>query len=239
MGMVSSKIQMTWRLVLAAAFLCMLGTAPVHAADAPNQPELEPSVSIGSEPAAGDAEDQAAPGHAADTGEHKSGGLPQLDFTTYSPQLFWMAIIFLVLYLVMAKKALPEIGSIVENRKGIIGTNLQSAERMRAEAAAIQAAYESNLNSARSQALKAVQDVEAAASKKAAKQVEAFRKKSESAIEATEANVQSAKQNAMGQMTSVAAEVASLAAEKITGVSADRQKAQAIVETIAGKAKAA
>lgn len=239
MGMIASHIQGAWRLFLAAAFLCVLGIAPVHAAEAPNQPELEPSVTIGSEPTALDAEEQATPGHAADTGEHKSGGLPQLDFTTYSSQLFWMAIIFFVLYLVMSKKALPEIGSIVENRKGIIDENLKSAEAMRAEAAAIQAAYEQNLNSARSHALKAVRDVELAASKKAAEQVEAFRRKSEAAITAAESNVQAAKMNAMGQMTSVAAEVASLAAEKITGVSADRQKAQAIVETIAGKAKAA
>jgi hypothetical protein len=43
----------------------------------------------------------------------------------------------------------------------------------------------------------------------------------------------------MGEMTAVAAEVASLAAEKITGVSADVQKAKAIVDSIAGKAKAA
>jgi F-type H+-transporting ATPase subunit b len=240
MGKILTHIQGGLRPVLAAAFLAVLGFAPLHAAEAPNQPELEPSITI-NDTSATDAHDVTAAGHETAAGEEhgKSGGLPQLDFTTYTPQLFWMAIIFLALYVVMAKKALPAIGSTVEGRRDLIDGNLKSAEQMRAEAATIQAAYEKNLEQARAEAMKAVQDVEDAAAKKLAEQTEAFRKKSEAAINAAEDNVSVAKNNAMAQMTGVAAEVASIAAEKITGVSTDRQNAQAIVETIAGKAKAA
>lgn len=228
------------RLLTAALLLAVFGFTPVRAAEAPNQPELEPSITI-NESATTDSHDVTAAGHETAAGEEhgKSGGLPQLDFTTYTPQLFWMAIIFLALYLIMSKKALPAIGETVEGRKTLIDGNLKSAEDMRVQATSIQTGNDTDLEQARSAALKAVQDVEAAAARNAAEQLEAFRKKSDSTLAAAEENVLAAKQNAMAQMTGVAAEVASVAAEKITGVSTDRQKAQAIVETIAGKAKAA
>lgn len=172
-------------------------------------------------------------------GEHSSGGLPQLDFATYAPQLFWMAIIFLVLYLVMAHKALPEIGGIVEHRKGLIDSNLKAAEAARAEAETIRTAYEKNLETARAGAIKAVQDVEAAAKKNAGEQSDAFRKKADESIKTAEERVLAQRDQAMAQMKHVAAEVASVAAEKITGVGTDMQNAKAIVDTIADKAKAA
>lgn len=179
--------------------------------------------------------------HAPEAGaaEHKSGGLPQLDFSTYSPQIFWMAIIFAVLFLVMSKKVLPDIGSVINGRDAMIRGNLDGAEALKKQAEEIQAAYEKSLEQSRAQAMKAVQDVEAAAKKKMADQIEALRKKADVETKAAEERVLKQKDKAMGDMAQVAAEVASVAAEKITGISTDMQKARAIVDSIANKAKAA
>jgi F-type H+-transporting ATPase subunit b len=234
--------------VLTVALLAVVGLAlahPAFAVDSPNEPDLNPSLTKVEDhaPAAGEAAsaEHGAEGTdaAAHGGEHKSGGLPQLDFTTYTPQLFWMAIIFLVLFLVMSQKALPDIGSIVEGRRNLIDTNLKAAEGARAQADGIRASYEKNIETARMNAIKAVQDVELAAKKKAADQADAFRKKAEDSIKSAEERVLAQKDKAMGEMKNVAAEVASVAAEKITGVGTDMQKAKAIVDSIAGKAKAA
>lgn len=229
------------RPLLAAALLVLAGFAPAHAA-APDAPELQPGITIGQS----DTGETAVTGSAyleeveIETAEdHKSEGLPQLDFSTYTPQLFWMAVIFFLLYLVMAKKALPEIGGIVENRKTLIDTDLKTAEDFRAKVAEIQGDYERELDTARTQALRAVQDVESVAAAKAAEQLEAFRARSEKELVSAEDRVVAAKSAAMAQMTAVAADVASVAAEKITGQSTDRQNAQAIVESLAAKAEAA
>ncbi|PZQ44799.1 MAG: hypothetical protein DI551_09415, partial [Micavibrio aeruginosavorus] len=89
------------------------------------------------------------------------------------------------------------------------------------------------------QAVKAVQDVEVVAKKKAADQIDLFRKKADLEMKSAEERVLVQKDKSMADMSHVAAEVASLAAEKITGIGTDVQKAKAIVESIAAKPKAA
>lgn len=171
--------------------------------------------------------------------DHEAGGLPQLDISTYPSQIFWLLLMFAVLYTVFAARILPSIASVVDGRENMIKGNLDTAEALKNEVDATRIAYEKMLEQARAQAMLAVQDVEAAAKKKAAEQSDAFRARADGDIKSTEQRVESACDKAMSDMTAIVADVASLAAEKITGTATDRQKAQAIVETIAGKAKAA
>lgn len=184
-------------------------------------------------------EDVAHPETHAKEEHGEGGGLPQLNIATYPSQVFWLLVTFAVLYVSFSKSILPTIGSVVNARESLIKGDLEDAQSLKDQAAAIQQAYEKNLELAKAQASKAVMDVEMAAKKKAAEQIDAFRKNAEADVEAAEARVMGAKAKAIGQMTSVAAEVASIAAEKITGINTDRQNAHAIVENIASKAKAA
>ena len=187
-------------------------------------------------PAAATGEAEAPHEAAADHGE---GGLPQLNIGTYPSQIFWLLVMFAVLYTAFSKAVLPMIGSVVNGREAHIKGNLDAAQTLRDQAQAIQAAYEKNLDAAKASAVQAVQDVENAAKKKANDHIDAFRKKSDGEIKSAEDRLVGVKDKAMGDMSHVAAEVASIAAEKITGINTDVQKARAIVDTIASKAKAA
>lgn len=181
--------------------------------------------------------------HAGEDSGHEqhaeSGGLPQLDVSTYPSQIFWLVVSFAVLYFAFSQKVLPSIGRVVEGRDNMIKGNLRDAEDFRAKADDVRVSYEKNLDIARANAIKAVHDAEIAAKKKAADQAEAFRRKTDESVKGAEERVNAQKDKAMGEMKQVAAEIASLAAEKITGIGTDVQKAKAIVDSIADKAKAA
>jgi len=213
--------------------LAMLAPVAAHAVSDPKA-SVDEAV-LNTAPAAG--AEEGADNHAA--AEQGEGGLPQLNIATYPSQIFWLLVMFTVLYVAFSKSVLPAIGAVVHGRENLIKGNLDEAQRLKEQAENIQIAYEKNLDAAKAQAVQAVQDVEAASKKKATDQVDAFRRKSEGEIKSAETRVLAVKDKAMGEMTHVAAEVASIAAEKITGISGDLQKAKAIVDSIAGKAKAA
>ena len=60
--------------------------------------------------------------------------MPQLDISTYPPQLVWLLITFVALYLVVWKVALPRIVDVRESRQRRIEDDLGKAETLRTEA---------------------------------------------------------------------------------------------------------
>ena len=60
--------------------------------------------------------------------------MPQLDISTYPPQLVWLLITFLALYLVVWKVALPRIVDVREARQRRVEDDLGKAEALRSEA---------------------------------------------------------------------------------------------------------
>lgn len=165
-------------------------------------------------------------------------GLPQLDFTTYTPQLFWMVLVFALLYIVFAKKTLPDISTVIENRKNHIESNLESAEKLTAEADTVHDEYMAGLQTSQSKAAEEIQKAEAKMKDKAAKAMNDFRERSDSELQAAETRIIAAKSAAMGDMNAIATDAANVAVEKIIG-SSDASKVKAIVEGMNGKAKAA
>jgi F-type H+-transporting ATPase subunit b len=80
--------------------------------------------------------------------------MPQLDFSTYLPQFFWLVITFVALYLVMWKLAVPSITNTLESRQKRIEDNLEKAAKAKQEAEATLDAYEKSINEARAEAQK-------------------------------------------------------------------------------------
>ena len=63
--------------------------------------------------------------------ESKSGGMPQMVIPDFMPQLVWLFIIFLILYLSMKYIALPRISEIISTREMKVINNLNKAEAIR------------------------------------------------------------------------------------------------------------
>ena len=86
----------------------------------------------------------------------KAVGMPQLDFSTWPNQIFWLLVTLVVIYLILSRVALPRIGAVLAERKGAITNDLAAAEELKQKAVAAEKAYNDALANARSEAAKIV-----------------------------------------------------------------------------------
>ena len=148
-------------------------------------------------------------------------GMPQLDFSTWGNQIFWLVITLVVIYFVLSKVALPRIAAVLAERQGTITNDIAAAEDLKAKAQEAEAAYDKALADARAEAHRIVAEAKAeiqsdldAAMAKADEEIAAKAAESEKAI----------------------AEIRAGAAEAIKQVAADT--AQEIVSAMGSKADA-
>ncbi|MEI9890850.1 MAG: hypothetical protein WDN45_09995 [Caulobacteraceae bacterium] len=97
-----------------------------------------------------------------------SAGLPQFDRTWWGGQIVWLALIFLVLYLVLSKVLLPKVGRAIDEREGKIAGDIADARRLKEEAQAQATAAAAELAEARSKAHQTASDAKAKSAAKAA-----------------------------------------------------------------------
>ncbi|WP_371037205.1 MULTISPECIES: F0F1 ATP synthase subunit B' [unclassified Rhodosalinus] len=88
-------------------------------------------------------------------------GLPQLDFSTFPNQIFWLVVTLLAIYYILTRIALPRIASVLAERSGSITNDLAAAEDLKAKAAEAEKAYEKALADARAEAQKIIGEAKA------------------------------------------------------------------------------
>ena len=86
----------------------------------------------------------------------QAAGMPQLDFSTFPNQIFWLVVTLVVIYLILSRVALPRIGSVLAERSGTITNDISAADELNQKAKAAEAAYEKALADARTEAARIV-----------------------------------------------------------------------------------
>ncbi len=150
--------------------------------------------------------------------------MPQLDVSTFTPQLVWLAITFVVLYLLMSKLGLPRVNAILEARRKRVDDDLARAAEIKAEADAVVAAYQRTLAEARARAQAAIKE---RTDKFATEAAERQRQLAESLAEQTRAaerEIGAAKERAFSEIRNVAVDVARSVTEKLAGLAADEAR---------------
>jgi F-type H+-transporting ATPase subunit b len=87
--------------------------------------------------------------------------MPQLDFSTFGNQIFWLVVTLVVIYLILSRVALPRIAGVLAERSGTISNDLAAAEELKANAVAAEEAYNQALSDARAEAAKIVASTKA------------------------------------------------------------------------------
>jgi|HubBroStandDraft_1064217.scaffolds.fasta_scaffold00073_59 F-type H+-transporting ATPase subunit b len=161
--------------------------------------------------------------------------MPQLDFTTFAPQLIWLAITFLLLYILMARVALPRVGAVIEERRERIEGDLDAARRTKAEIEIVIQAYERTLAEAR---VRAAATLNATKERLAALAAEGQRQSLAALTVQTriaETRIEEAKSRALADIRGIATAAAGPAAARLLGEEFDpAEVAAAVDQAIAG-----
>jgi len=160
-------------------------------------------------------------------------GFPPFDSQTFPSQLFWLAIAFIALYLLMSRIALPRIGSILEARRKRVEDALAEAQRFKDGSDAAIAAHEKALAEARGRAQALANETRA----NAAAAAEARRKEVDAKLHAhiaeAEKTIAEKRAAAMSNVRNIAGEAAGAIVERLTGISpASEEVAQAISQAL-------
>jgi F-type H+-transporting ATPase subunit b len=161
-------------------------------------------------------------------GEH-GGRFPPFQKETFASQLVWLVLVFVALYLLMSRVALPRIGSILESRRQHVEGDLAAAQRLKDESDAAIAAYEKALVDARGRAQQVANEVhekEAAAAQALRKDVDA---KLNARIAEAEKIIAESQAAAMANVRGIATEAAAAIVERLTGTAPASQDVAAIV----------
>lgn len=163
--------------------------------------------------------------------------MPQLDFSTYVPQLFWLALTFFVLFLLMKAVALPRVGAALDARRNRLDQDLARAAQLKSEAEAVIAAYERTLAEARAQAQATMRETTERLEAAAAERQRALTSALAERTSAAERDIAAAKERALGEINEVAVEVAGSLAAKLVGAAPDaRTLAAAVGNVVAERA---
>ncbi len=143
--------------------------------------------------------------------------MPQLDVNTYVSQLFWLAVTFGFLYVLVKTAILPKLGEVLENRQRRIADDLEMAERLQREAQDTLKDQEALLAGARAEA----QELVRTEKEKVLAEVEAKRKELEEAlarkIADAEKSLQESRRKAMQELEGTVGELAAEIAARVAG----------------------
>ncbi|RIK98694.1 MAG: F0F1 ATP synthase subunit B' [Proteobacteria bacterium] len=173
--------------------------------------------------------------HGGGTSAHTSadGGkppFPPFESHTFASQLVWLVISFVILYLIVARMALPRVGGIIAARQKAIADDLAAAQKLRDQSDAEMKAYETELAEARAKA----QAISAETREKLNAQAESERRTLEDRLATKLAEAEKAiaatRDTAMGNVRGIATDSAAAIVQQLTGVQPDAGAVQSAVD---------
>jgi F-type H+-transporting ATPase subunit b len=144
-------------------------------------------------------------------------GFPPFQTENFPSQLVWLTLTFVLLYVLMAKVALPRVGSILAERSKHIADDIAAAQQFKERSDAAHAAYEKALADARTRAqsiANQTREQQAAAAEQTNKRLEA---ELHERLAAAEKSIATTRAAAMGSVGAIAADTASAIVERLIG----------------------
>jgi F-type H+-transporting ATPase subunit b len=164
--------------------------------------------------------------------------MPQLDVATFPSQLFWLAVTFIVLYILMSWIGLPRVTAAIEARRQRREDDLARAARLKTEAEAANAAFQRTMAEARAQAQAAIKETTDRLASEAAERQRALADALARQIDEAERRIAETKTQALAEVRGIAVDVGRAVVEKLTGSAPNQDQLTAAVDNVlAGQAR--
>jgi F-type H+-transporting ATPase subunit b len=161
--------------------------------------------------------------------DHGAHAFPPFDSSNFASTLIWLAISFGLLYVLMAKIALPRVEKILHTRANKIAGDLQEAHAAREKSEKAAAEQEKKIADARAKAQAVAQQTQAKINAENDEKRNALEADLNGKLAAVEKQISETKAKAMANVGSIAADAAAAVVERITGKPADAQAVAAAV----------
>ena len=89
---------------------------------------------------------------ASNGGKEEAVGMPQLDFSNFDNQAFWLVVFLVAVFVIIKVLVMPRMEATLTNRRKIIEEDIQEAEEFRDKAVEIEKTLNLELESARKKA---------------------------------------------------------------------------------------
>ncbi|MGC6512788.1 MAG: F0F1 ATP synthase subunit B' [Parvibaculales bacterium] len=160
--------------------------------------------------------------------------MPQLNPDFFAPQLVWLAITFIGLYVILSAFALPKLGGILAERRQRIEDDLAQAAQMRDEAEQALESYEAALAEARAKALAIAQEARQAANDAVAAQEMELETKLDAQLAEAEKRLAASRDQALGSVQDAAAGLVGDIVKAATGASVTKAAVEKALASGAG-----
>lgn len=160
--------------------------------------------------------------------------MPQLEIGDFAPQIVWLVITFVSLYLISWKLILPRIGDVLDAREERITDDLEEADKLKKSAEEALSTYEAALAEARSKAHEMAAETHAALMAEAAKRNEALQEKLNAEAAEADSRIAAARAEAVSEIRTVARDTAREVTARLIGVEVPEAAAKAAVDAAFG-----
>jgi F-type H+-transporting ATPase subunit b len=160
----------------------------------------------------------ADPLHAStETPKQAPGGFPPFKTETFPSQIFWLAITFAFLFVVLWRVAGPRINGVITSRRGVINADIAAADKARGDAENASAAYQTALAGARARAQGLAEENRQVLNAEIAKAKAAAEAEAAHAMAAADARIAATRIEAKSHVIRAAEEAAIAIVARLTG----------------------
>lgn len=161
--------------------------------------------------------------------------MPQLDPTWFASQLFWLAITFLTLYVLLARVILPPIMNIMAQRKGTVESDLVAAQTFKSQAEEAKELYERTLAEARARSQQLLNDAIQEQKTRAEQAGKELDVQIASKLSDAESRIQAKKQELLTALDPAATELAQVIVAKLVQHAPENGGAQHVANSKTGR----